>query len=126
MKEWFWQAGELAASKAFAGALTLEDLVLKIVGDHLGIPAATLSLDTHIMNDLGADSLDRLELLMTVEELFEIKIAQEDVSGIERIGDIVEAIKKVTPRATETDVTSVMDSTNAFNSPNIQQKGKLE
>ena len=77
--------------------VSTEETVLRIVGDHLGIPGPTLSLDSHIMHDLGADSLDRLELIMTIEELFGIKIAEKDIAGIERIGDIVAAIKNTSP-----------------------------
>ena len=70
----------------------IEDLVLEIVGDHMGIPTPTLSTSNHIISDLGADSLDRMELIMTVEELFGIKIPDDDIVKIERISDIIMSI----------------------------------
>jgi len=74
--------------------IDLVQTVLRIVGDHLGIPGAALSPDSHIASDLGADSLDRLELLMTVEESFRIKIPADEIPGIERIRDIADAIHR--------------------------------
>jgi len=79
-----------------------EEAILRIVGDHLGIPGPTLSLDARIIEDLGADSLDLLELIMTIEELFEIRIPEEHIAGICRLGDIVAAIESVSSDTVET------------------------
>lgn len=73
---------------------TLEEDVMKAVGDHLGIPQFRLSLQTDLMDDLGADLLDIRELIITIEELFEMKIPDKDLSYIKRIEDIVKAISK--------------------------------
>jgi acyl carrier protein len=73
---------------------SVDDAVLKVVGDHLGIPGVTLSLSSHIMYDLGADPFDKLELIMTIEELFNIRIRGEDANRVERVSDIVTTIKK--------------------------------
>lgn len=73
------------------------EMVLEIIGDHFGLPAPSLSLDTHIMKDCGADWYDQMELIMTVEELFGIKIPEESTSRVERIQDIVNAIVKILP-----------------------------
>lgn len=78
----------------------IERMVMKIVGDHLGIPGAALSLQTHIVSELGADSLDRVELITTVEEYFEIEIPKERISEIETIEDIVENVKSMTVHRT--------------------------
>lgn len=75
------------------GPASIEEMVMKIVGDHLGVPGSTLNLEMNIIDDLGADAFDQLELIMTVEELFEIKIPDEELPKIHRIGDIVTAIK---------------------------------
>ena len=76
----------------------IEDVVRRIVGDHFGVQGATLGLNTHIRDDLGADSLDFLELIMTVEELFQVRIPEADTARIERIGDIVAILERVLPR----------------------------
>ena len=74
--------------------MSVKETTIRIVGDHLGIPGATLQLDTHIANDLGADSLDHLELIMTVEERFGIKIAEKALEEIQQISDIVKYVEK--------------------------------
>ncbi len=71
-----------------------EGTVIKIVSDHLGIPSVTLTLDTLIEEDLGADSLDKLELMMTIEELFCIKIDNHDIENIKKIADIINCVRK--------------------------------
>lgn len=73
---------------------SVKEEVLRIIGDHLGIPGATLRLEAHLAYDLGADSLDRVELIMTIEERFRIKIPEEDIGGIDRITDIVAYVEK--------------------------------
>lgn len=69
-----------------------ENTVIRIVSDHLGIPSATLSRTTNILNDLSADSLDLVELVMTVEEKFDITIDDEMAQGVERIEDLICAV----------------------------------
>ena len=78
-------------------ASDVEEMMFEIIGDHFGLPAPSLSVDTHIMNDCGADWFDQMELIMTVEELFSIKIPEESTSRVEKIGDIIDAIIKISP-----------------------------
>ena len=52
-----------------------------------------LTLDTNFVGDLGADSLDQVELLMTFEEVFDIEVSDADAWQIETIGDAVKYIK---------------------------------
>jgi acyl carrier protein len=70
----------------------IREIVLEIIGDHLGLPAPTLSYKDNILQDLGADSLDKMELIMTIEELFSIKILDRELQNIETIGDVVGTI----------------------------------
>ena len=77
--------------------MPLEEAVLKIIADHLGLPRFSLSLEDHITHDLGADSLDRLELIMTVEELLSIKIPEASIASIERIADVVNLAREMLP-----------------------------
>ncbi len=71
----------------------IKEIVLEIIGDHLGLPSPTLSIEDNIMRDLGADSLDKMELIMTIEELFGIKITDQEIPKIECIGDVANAIQ---------------------------------
>lgn len=81
----------------------IEKTVTKIVGFYLGLPAGTVRLDAHIVDDLGADWLDREELIMTIEESFGLCIPSADAVQIQRISDIVEYLKKVVPYSRTTD-----------------------
>ncbi len=78
-------------------ASDVEEMVFEVIGDHFGLPAPSLSLNTRIMPDCGADWFDQMELIMTVEELFGIKIPEESRSKVETIGDIVNSILEVSP-----------------------------
>lgn len=77
--------------------LSIEKTVASIVGDHLGIPGAALRPDARIAEDLGADSLDRAELIMTIEERFAVTIPEGEAKGIERIGDIIACLAHLLP-----------------------------
>ena len=77
--------------------LEIEEMVLEIIGDHFGLPVPSLSFETHIMDDCGADWFDQRELIMTVEEFFGINIPESEVNLVEKIGDIVKAISKIAP-----------------------------
>jgi acyl carrier protein len=62
--------------------------VIKIVADHLGMPAWRLEPSMRIVEDLGADSLDFVELVMTIEERFHLTIPQEVISEISTLNDL--------------------------------------
>ena len=51
-------------------------------------------MSTNIVEDLGADSLDVFQIIMAIEEEFEIEIPQEEAEKIKTVGDAVEAIKE--------------------------------
>ena len=63
--------------------------VIKILSDQLGIDEARIAKDTDIMETLGADSLDIVEMIMTIEEEFGVTISDEVVSGFKTVGDVV-------------------------------------
>jgi len=59
-----------------------------LVAEQLGVDAGTLSSDAHILEDLGADSLDVVELVMAIEEEFDIEIPDEDAEAMRTLGDV--------------------------------------
>ncbi len=71
----------------------IEDSVKKIVCDQMGTTPDKISLETSFINDLGADSLDTVELVMEFEDEFEINIPDEDAEKIQTVGSAVEYIK---------------------------------
>ena len=69
-----------------------EEKVKKIVMDHLGIEESKISLDSKFIDDLGADSLDTVELVMAFEEQFGIEIpdyAAETISTVQNAIDFI-------------------------------------
>ena len=63
------------------------------IASQLGIDEEEIKMESSFMNDLGADSLDIVELIMALEEEYEIEIPDEDVEKITTVSDIVEYIK---------------------------------
>ncbi len=66
----------------------LSDRIQSIVAGQLGVELAEVTKDASILDDLGADSLDVVELVMTLEESFGIEIPDEDIEEMRTIGDI--------------------------------------
>lgn len=69
------------------------DKLKKILEDQLDIDPATVNENTDIAEDLGADSLDVVELVMTVEEEFDITIEDSDAHLFKTVGDVVNYIE---------------------------------
>ena len=69
------------------------DRVKKIVVDQLGVSEADVTIDSTFIDDLGADSLDIVELIMAFEEEFDIEIPNEAAESIVTVADAVEQIK---------------------------------
>jgi acyl carrier protein len=63
-----------------------------IVAEQLSVDAAEVSASSNFQNDLGADSLDTVELVMALEEHFDIEIPDEAAEGITTVGDAVKYI----------------------------------
>jgi acyl carrier protein len=71
---------------------TIEERVVKIVCDQMNRTADKITRETSFINDLGADSLDTVELVMEFEDEFEISIPDEDAEKIQTIGSAVDFI----------------------------------
>ena len=67
----------------------------KIIAEVLNVDEAEVAMDTTFVDDLGADSLDVFQIMMGIEEEFDIEIPTEDVEQIVSVGDAVEQIKKL-------------------------------
>lgn len=65
----------------------------QIIADVLNVDADEITMDTTFVDDLGADSLDIFQIIMGIEEEFDIEIANEDAEKIISVGDAVEQIK---------------------------------
>ncbi|MCY0869215.1 MAG: acyl carrier protein [Firmicutes bacterium] len=69
------------------------DRVKRIVVDRLGIEEAQVSPEASFKDDLGADSLDVVELVMELEDEFDLEISDEDAEKISTVGDVVRYIE---------------------------------
>ena len=67
-----------------------------IIAEQLSVEADEVNMDSDIQDDLGADSLDVVDLITTIEDEFDISIPDEAVEEIKTVGDIVNYIEKNT------------------------------
>ncbi len=68
--------------------------VKTIIVDQLGVSEATVTMDASFIDDLGADSLDIVELVMALEEEFDMEIPDTDAEKVVTVSDVVEYIKE--------------------------------
>jgi acyl carrier protein len=73
---------------------SVEERVIGIVADQLGVSKEQITRDTSFVNDLGADSLDTVELVMELEEEFDINIPDDVAEKIQTVGQAIDHIEK--------------------------------
>ena len=71
----------------------IESKVKEIIVENLGVDAAGVNPQASFVNDLGADSLDTVELVMALEEEFDIEIPDEEAEKIQSVGQAIDYIK---------------------------------
>ena len=77
--------------------MSSEEVLGKVKGiivEQLGVSDSSVSMDASFINDLGADSLDIVELVMAIEEEFDIEIPDSDAEKVVTVGDVVDYIKE--------------------------------
>ena len=73
---------------------SIESRVKEIVTEQLGVDEKEVTIDASFIDDLGADSLDTVELVMALEEEFDVEIPDEDAEKIISVGDAITYIKE--------------------------------
>ena len=76
--------------------MSIEAQVKEIIVEQLGVDAEKVTAEASFVDDLGADSLDIVELVMSFEESFDIEIPDEDAEKIQTIGDVVTYLQENT------------------------------
>jgi len=71
---------------------SIDERVKQIVAEQLGVDEDQVTPDAAFMDDLGADSLDTVELVMALEEEFDVEISDEDAEKIQKVKDAVDYI----------------------------------
>ncbi len=72
----------------------LEEKVRKIIADRLQVEAESVTPNASFVEDLGADSLDLVELVMAFEEEFDLEIPDQDAEGMKTVGTALEYLQK--------------------------------
>jgi acyl carrier protein len=70
-------------------SLNVEEIVKEIVAEQLGVPKDSLTDESLFVEDLGADSLDLVELVMEMEEEFDLTISDEEAENLKTVGSVV-------------------------------------
>ena len=68
--------------------------VQKIISENLNVPLEKVTMDTHLVDDLGADSLDAVELIMALEEEYGIEVVDEVAQNMKYVRDLVNYIEE--------------------------------
>jgi acyl carrier protein len=72
----------------------IELKVIEIVSEQMGVDKSEITRETHFINDLNADSLDTVELVMEFEDEFELSIPDEEAEKIQTVGQAIDYIKE--------------------------------
>lgn len=82
-------------TKPISGEKIMFDKIAEMLAEQLGIPQSKITLESRIVDDLGADSLDVVELLMQLEDATGKTVPDEEVTKIKTVGELVEVIEKL-------------------------------
>lgn len=69
--------------------------IKEIISEQLGVSADSITMDTSFTDDLGADSLDLVELVMALEEEFDIEMPDDEIENIKTVSDAVSFLKNL-------------------------------
>jgi acyl carrier protein len=72
----------------------VDQKVIEIVSEQMGVDKSEITRETHFINDLNADSLDTVELVMEFEDEFELSIPDEEAEKIQTVGQAIDYIKE--------------------------------
>ncbi len=72
--------------------MDIEKKVIELIANQLAKPASDITPDKKILEDLGADSLDVVEMLMALEEEFGVTVPTEEATSLVTVGDVINAI----------------------------------
>lgn len=78
----------------FMGGTYMEfEQIKKITAEQLNVNENEITLETSFVDDLGADSLDLVDLMMALEEEFDIEVTEDEVENLKTVGDAVDFVK---------------------------------
>ena len=71
----------------------MKDRILQIIAEQFNIDKDDLTEDMNFQDDLNADSIELVELVMSIEEEFETEVSEEDLEKLKTIGDVIEYVE---------------------------------
>ena len=77
---------------------TIQDKTRALISSKMKLDESEISEEKHLFNDLGADSLDFVELSMLLEHEFNVKFSEEDMTNVKTVGDLYAMIEKYTKK----------------------------
>jgi acyl carrier protein len=83
-----------AVLRQWEGSMELENRITEIIVEQLGVAREEVVPEASFIDDLGADSLDIVELVMAMEEEFDVEIPDDDAEKIQTIGDAISYLKE--------------------------------
>jgi len=73
--------------------MTKDTIIIKAIADVMHIDSETITEETHFINDLGADSLTLVELVMRLEEDFDIEISDDEIDNLQTVKQVIDFIE---------------------------------
>ena len=71
----------------------MKERILEIIAEQFNMDVNELDEDMHFQDDLNADSIELVELVMTIEEEFETEVSEEDLEKLKTIGDVIDYVE---------------------------------
>lgn len=73
----------------------VQSKVFDVIAENLGVDRSTIKTDSNIIDDLGADSLDNIELIMECEDTFGITITEEEAETVDTVEDLIKLVYRL-------------------------------
>ena len=73
--------------------MSIEEKVMNLISEELRIPREKIELTSHVVDDLNFDSLDNIQIVLEIEQLFDIEISDDEIDDILTVQNIVDYVK---------------------------------
>jgi len=93
-----WPFNYVAVRKKGGELMAVEERIKSIIAEQLGVKPDEVTTEASFIDDLGADSLDTVELIMALEEEFGVEIPDEDAEKMTSVGDAIKYINEKAPQ----------------------------
>jgi len=73
---------------------SVAEIVIEVIAEKMGVPKEDVKPEAHLVNDLNVDSLDQADIVMELEEKFDMSVSEEEAAKIRTVGDIIKYIEQ--------------------------------